>query len=36
MSDTKYNYVPALPQEFKCRVPLPGGVQALVNNGFLA
>lgn len=35
MSEIKYSYAPALPEEFKCRVPLPGTVQALVNNGVL-
>ncbi len=35
MSGTNYKYAPSLPEEFRCRVPLPGTVQALVNNGIL-
>lgn len=35
MGDVKYKYVPDLPEEFKCRVPLPATLQALVNNGRL-
>lgn len=35
MIETKYKYTPELPEEFKCRVPLPGTVQAFVTNGIL-
>ena len=35
MIDTKYTYTPELPEEFKCKVPLPGTVQAFVTNGTL-
>lgn len=35
MIDTKYKYTPELPEEFKCKVPLPGTVQAFVTNGVL-
>lgn len=35
MIETKYKYTPELPEEFKCKVPLPGTVQAFVTNGVL-
>lgn len=35
MMETKYKYTPELPEEFKCKVPLPGTVQAFVTNGVL-
>ncbi len=35
MIETKYRYTPELPEEFKCKVPLPGTVQAFVTNGAL-
>lgn len=35
MTDTKYKYTPEIPEVFRCRVPLPGTLQAFVNNGTL-
>ena len=35
MTDTKYTYTPEIPEVFRCRVPLPGTLQAFVNNGVL-
>ncbi len=35
MSDIKYTYTPEIPEVFRCRVPLPGTLQAFVNNGKL-
>ena len=35
MTETKYKYTPDIPEVFRCRVPLPGTLQAFVNNGTL-
>lgn len=35
MKEKDYKYTPELPEEFKCKVPLPGTVQAFVTNGIL-
>ena len=35
MTETKYTYTPEIPEVFRCRVPLPGTLQAFVNNGVL-
>ncbi|MDP3399059.1 MAG: SufD family Fe-S cluster assembly protein [Bacteroidales bacterium] len=35
MTETKYTYTPDIPEVFRCRVPLPGTLQAFVNNGAL-
>ncbi len=35
MENLKYRYAPELPEPFRCRVPLPGTVQAYVTNGVL-
>ncbi len=35
MSELNYKYAPPVPEEFKCRVPLPDTVQAFVVNGSL-
>lgn len=31
----KYTYIPEIPEVFRCRVPLPGTIQAFVMNGML-
>lgn len=35
MMEKDYKYIPELPEEFKCKVPLPSTVQAFVTNGIL-
>lgn len=35
MTEIKYTYTPEIPEVFRCRVPLPGTLQAFVNNGVL-
>ncbi len=35
MKETKFIYTPEIPEVFRCRVPLPGTMQAFVNNGSL-